>query len=355
MTAESFPPGINHDGTFSIGGYRYINNLGMGGHSVVDQVRDPDTGKCYARKMFKVNRRRSLREVEIMLRQEVANIRVLEPHPHIIRVHQFVVEGKSAVIFLEPVANSGTLADYLDHLQSLPRLHEERRAGSVCLKRAFGCLASALEWMHMANFRDKPIIRHKDIKPSNILIHDGRAIFTDFGVSKSYTEDHTTTEGRPDFLSKRYCAPEAADHGRRNRSSDVFSLGCVFVEMLAIIFPVPFRKSRLFDNSSPPYYEQYEALQLLLVDLKDLELAWLLYRMLEECPESRPSAAAVNREMVELGYGGCDDCQSMDFSICPHIMITNKVAAFNVQLCAFYNVQLIPTRPPAALCLPCRN
>jgi serine/threonine protein kinase len=76
-------------------------------------------------------------------------------------------------------------------------------------------------------------IRHKDIKPGNILIHQGIPIYTDFGASKDTKKDgQCTTEGRPESLTRRFCAPEVLEYDKRNFAADVYSLGCVFVEML---------------------------------------------------------------------------------------------------------------------------
>jgi serine/threonine protein kinase len=87
-------------------------------------------------------------------------------------------------------------------------------------------LASALAFIH------KQTIRHKDIKPQNILIHRGEAMYTDFGLSYDFGDTgRSTTTGVPQGLTRRYCAPEVAEWGNRNSKSDVFSLGCVFIEI----------------------------------------------------------------------------------------------------------------------------
>lgn len=75
-------------------------------------------------------------------------------------------------------------------------------------------------------------IRHKDIKPQNILLHQGAILHTDFGASKDTTKDGMcTTEGLPDFLTRKYSPPAVLDYDKRDYAADVYSLGCVFIEI----------------------------------------------------------------------------------------------------------------------------
>jgi serine/threonine protein kinase len=83
-------------------------------------------------------------------------------------------------------------------------------------------------------------VKHRDIKPSNILIKEGAVYFTDFGISKIVPEGLTTgTNGPFGPMTRAYVAPEALrDDALRGRAADVFSLGCVFLEMgIALIGP----------------------------------------------------------------------------------------------------------------------
>ncbi|KAH7402706.1 kinase-like domain-containing protein [Pyrenochaeta sp. MPI-SDFR-AT-0127] len=99
------------------------------------------------------------------------------------------------------------------------------KASSVYLK--IGCLVSAVAYLHDQK------IRHKDLKPSNILLSQDRLWLSDFGSATDFTllsESATDNErGTP-----RYFAPEMAQWKACGRAADMFSLGCVLLEIITL-------------------------------------------------------------------------------------------------------------------------
>lgn len=94
----------------------------------------------------------------------------------------------------------------------------------------FGCLAQAVAYLHRSSVR----IRHKDIKPENVVIdHFGMPILTDFGLSTHFETGHHS-DG-PTGKTLKYADPEAMNEVTRDERSDIFSLGCVFLEMATVI------------------------------------------------------------------------------------------------------------------------
>ena len=211
--------------------YTFVKMLGHGGSASVEMVQHNVTGSVYARKKIRNVYTRNLKQAEEQLLKEVRIMRRLAAHRHIVQVHATYVVKRELAILLEPVANGGDLAAFLQD-------YRDRDLGDTSFEtdeykilwRAFGCLASGLAFMH------RHTIRHKDIKPQNILIHNGMVMYTDFGLSYDFgAAGQSTTIGAVQGLTRRYCAPEVADHGRRNTKSDVFSLGCVYIEICAVL------------------------------------------------------------------------------------------------------------------------
>jgi serine/threonine protein kinase len=103
----------------------------------------------------------------------------------------------------------------------------------------FGCLATTLSHIHTLS---SPI-KHMDIKPKNLLVRSCQGSFlqytiyvADFGISRSYeSPEDSETHSVLTAFTRAYAAPEVALDDPRGLPADVFSLGCVFVEMLATI------------------------------------------------------------------------------------------------------------------------
>jgi len=88
------------------------------------------------------------------------------------------------------------------------------------LRTFFGCLCNGLQYLQQSK------IRHRDVKPENILVKGENVLLTDFGISLDW-EDMSRSTTSTDFgHSLVYCALEVANFEPRNSSSDIWSLGC---------------------------------------------------------------------------------------------------------------------------------
>ncbi|OCK78055.1 kinase-like protein, partial [Lepidopterella palustris CBS 459.81] len=147
-------------------------------------------------------------EVEIMKRMS---------HPHIVRFVAAYEQNSSLSLVMSPVAQS-TLKHYLD----IPNGQSRNQSR---IHKWTGCLSSALSYIHGSR------IRHADIKPQNILLREEDVYISDFGISRVVSEPDSDSESISP-MTPLYAALEIAERHLHGRKADVFSLGCVFVEML---------------------------------------------------------------------------------------------------------------------------
>ncbi|KAK4985878.1 hypothetical protein LTR50_005667 [Elasticomyces elasticus] len=195
--------------------------LGSGGFGQVDRVLSLISFEEYARKS--VLRRRAFgargTEKATSLIKEIQILKGLK-HRHVVEFVGSYTDPKYICLIMSPVAEMD-LSTYLIHADR-PKRGE--------LRTFFGCLARALEFLHERK------VRHKDIKPGNILVHRGKVLFTDFGLSFDFTDANgSTSVGMVNAITPRYCAPEVALMEPRNTRSDIWSLGVVFLEMVVVL------------------------------------------------------------------------------------------------------------------------
>jgi TolB-like protein/tRNA A-37 threonylcarbamoyl transferase component Bud32 len=199
------------------GRYRIERELGRGGMATVYLAEDLKHQRKVAVKVLRpelaaaLGAERFLREI-----QTTASLR----HPHILPLYDSgAAEG--FLYYVMPFIEGGSLRDRLRQQKQLP-LDE-----ALALSRE---VADALGYAHSRG------IVHRDIKPENILLEQGHAVVTDFGIARALSEagGERLTEtglaiGTPLYMSPEQAAGDRDLDGR----SDLYSLGCVLYEMLA--------------------------------------------------------------------------------------------------------------------------
>ncbi|KAH7393594.1 hypothetical protein BKA64DRAFT_709932 [Cadophora sp. MPI-SDFR-AT-0126] len=205
--------------------YKPCGRLGKGGEATVHKVRSVATGKYYARRRFR--RRQDPekdRQIQKDFEKEVAILKNLD-HAHLIKIVSSYTDPDYVAMILEPVA-SMSLKDYLSTRGAAAELFESEREQFRCY---YGCLAHALSYLHEMR------VKHKDIKPSNILIGQKHEIYiADFGSATEF-DDISMTMSTGKARTFRYQSPELSRGAKRGRSSDIWSLGVTFLEMTTIL------------------------------------------------------------------------------------------------------------------------
>lgn len=171
----------------------------------------------------------------------------------------------------------------------------------------FGCISSALSYIHSKR------IQHADIKPENILVRGSNVLLSDFGLSRAVSEpDSTTSSISPS--TPLYASPEIAGHLRHGRKADVFSLGCVTLELLTVSQGKSLRdlhqylgliRTRKRPRGEPAYWKVRNPVSAWVAIRKTMAISstqrlWdMCLNMLEENPNLRPSAVAVSDAVSE--------------------------------------------------------
>jgi eukaryotic-like serine/threonine-protein kinase len=198
--------------------FRLLRFIDEGGHGRLYQVEHEITGRVCAFKA--IHRRfRTFAHLEARLRQE-ANVNTrLSGHPNIAEVFDAGVTEDGRTYCVMQWLEGTSLRNVLKHGMGL-----DVDWACFVVKSVLSALARA----HSLG------IVHRDIKPANIfLCDDGLVKLIDFGIAKVFNSKFIKTDPLLLPCTYQYMSPESADGQDVTSSSDLYSLGVVFWEMLA--------------------------------------------------------------------------------------------------------------------------
>ncbi|CAK9108680.1 unnamed protein product [Durusdinium trenchii] len=278
------PPGFSAHKTGRIGDLptkEEIRHLGSGAFGAAVLVRRLKDGrrlvakKCSVKDMEEKQRRMCFEEIALL--QKVR-------HECVAQLVDFVWASKDMLSYwiVLKFYPGGDVQSEIDTCRETPtallRNQLELPIGKV--KNWVTQLCMALKHVH------KLRIVHRDVKGSNMFISGARNIVLgDFGVSKQLTESEQkamTSVGSP-----MYMAPEWWDGRGGTANSDMWSVGVVLFELMAL--HRPFEAQNVLSLVHKITTEEPAALP----EDADPQLSSLAMQLLDKRPERRPSAAEV--------------------------------------------------------------
>ncbi|MCU1474443.1 serine/threonine-protein kinase [Amnibacterium sp.] len=191
--------------------YRLVRVIAAGGMGVVWEGWDELLERPVAVKQLRTQPGVSDEEAETAKNRAMREARIAARlhHPNAVPVFDAVEQDGQPCLVMQYVPSTPLSALLHDDGPLPPR--EAARIGAQ--------VASALAAAHRLG------IVHRDIKPGNVLLdEDGRALISDFGISRALGDTTLTSTGLV-HGTPAYLAPEVARGDDSSFASDVFSLG----------------------------------------------------------------------------------------------------------------------------------
>lgn len=192
--------------------------IGSGGMAVVYRGRDHHLDRPVA---IKVLRAELSSELEVARFQREIGLTARLVHPGIVAVFDSGSAG-DRLYYVMPFVRGDTLRS---------RLRRDGLLGPAEVATIGADVAEALAYAHGAG------IVHRDVKPENIFLVEGRAVLADFGIARAAShhgrEDEHTVAGMI-VGTAAYMSPEQIEGcDDADGRADLYSLGCVLYELLS--------------------------------------------------------------------------------------------------------------------------
>lgn len=352
----------------------YVMEYNEGSYGKVVMVKDSLTGAFYARKQQRTSAEAQENAAyRKHLKEETERLRHLR-HNHVVQLVKTYQRGRVYAMILKPAATTDLerlIQRYYENKYDAKMYSKTREWLGPVLLYAFGCLSKGLAYIHGNS------IRHMDIKPANILYeraldnHGPRLLWADFGLAYDFSATGNSKTRTTRVYSERYAAPEIVASRTRlvpertfnvqpdldrivkgceemvvdaeiesefretegnghGRMTDIFSLGCVFLELLACLLDerLPMDRKDAKDPKQPTRNTEHlhEEVKMFSQHLPELTswaqrhiesdsdrrlkpLLELAIKMISLQHKDRPTVADVVRDVALAGSRHfCDRC-----------------------------------------------
>jgi serine/threonine protein kinase len=222
--------------------YRIERIVGRGGMGVVTLAIDERLGRPVAIKSARAGTSRDERKRRRFLAEARATAQLA--HPSIVPVHDLVETDEGELAFSMSFVEGRSLSEAIEEL----RRGTEPVLSRTELLLAFTKICDAIAYAH-----DRGVL-HRDLKPQNVMLgRFGEVLVMDWGLAGARETDATSSpvtfasEPRETAIttpgtivgSPGYVAPELVRGAPASVASDVFALGAILYEMLALVRAIP--------------------------------------------------------------------------------------------------------------------
>jgi serine/threonine protein kinase len=277
-----------------IGRYRIVKELGHGGMGTVYEAVDPAIERSIAIKTIRLENLGSA-QIEFLRDRLFREARLAGKlsHPGIVIIYDVGDHGAAAYIAMELV-NGPSLEQVLS---------QNQRLGYARILDILSQAAKALDYAHSNG------VIHRDVKPANIMIHEGRTVkIADFGIAKITetvrTKDLNESDTTTTFLTQpgkvmgtpNYMSPEQMRAEHVTGRSDQFSLAVVGFRMLT--GTLPFRSDSIPGLVHEIVYGERPSIREYNADLP-VETAQVFIRALARSPQERFNTCTAFVDSIE--------------------------------------------------------
>lgn len=214
------------------GAFRLVNKVAEGGMATVYEAEQLGPEGFTKRIALKVIHPHYAKRAEFLrLFIDEAKLSANLMHGNVVQIYQLGEVGGEYFIAMEFIQGP-TLRSVIDRHYELGTAIPSTLAAYICSR-----VARALDFAH--NFVNpsgqRLDIVHRDVSPGNVMITwDGHIKLADFGIAKAKTSFDPASEQKMRIGKKHYMSPEQVLGAPVDGKSDVFSLGVVLYELLAL-------------------------------------------------------------------------------------------------------------------------